>query len=362
MASYQALSESYATTGDVTVDSIRPADNPIFVVGPPRSGTTLTARILGSHSGIFMPGETQFFSDIYARRRDLGDPASDVEVRRRIIHRLTDLYRRYNALGDQARVDRLFAETDMAARLAEQTSYAAIFRTFMEARASFENKRRWGNQVPRDLFDLEKIFALYPDAKVIISIRHVLDYLTSYRDKWMRSQRENHVENVERLRRLYHPVVTSLLWKSSIKSVTAAADRWGDRVLISKYEDLVEDPEAHIARLCDFVGESYEPGMMANVANNSSREIAENGIFRSSVGRWQDSLSTAEIASVQMLCRREMQQFAYQPVSVDTPWISVAKYFVTTPAFMWRGLAANKGRHGPLVPYIAKRVAALIKR
>jgi len=50
--------------------------NPIFVVGTPRSGTILTAKILGRHSHIFMPGETHFFDDIYSRRIELGNPGN----------------------------------------------------------------------------------------------------------------------------------------------------------------------------------------------------------------------------------------------------------------------------------------------
>ena len=52
--------------------------HPVFIIGTPRSGTTLTAKILGRHSNIFMPGETHFFDDVYsvvfgAGSRNLGD-------------------------------------------------------------------------------------------------------------------------------------------------------------------------------------------------------------------------------------------------------------------------------------------------
>ena len=52
---------------------------PIFVLGMPRSGTTLTAKILGRHQKIFAlaPGETHYFHDVWSRRRELDDLQDD---------------------------------------------------------------------------------------------------------------------------------------------------------------------------------------------------------------------------------------------------------------------------------------------
>jgi hypothetical protein len=48
--------------------------------------------------------------------------------------------------------------------------------------------------------------------------------------------------SVERLQKLYHPVVTSLLWLASMRVVNRALERYASRVLLSRYEDLVADP------------------------------------------------------------------------------------------------------------------------
>ncbi len=86
---------------------------PIFVVGTPRSGTTLTARILNRHSRIFMPGETHFFDDVYSRRREFGS-IQTANARSEISNQLVTLYERYNEPADQQRIDLLF--NDVAAR------------------------------------------------------------------------------------------------------------------------------------------------------------------------------------------------------------------------------------------------------
>ena len=104
--------------------------DPIFVVGTPRSGTTLTARILGNHPAIFMPGETHFMEDIYARRNQLGDPADRI-ASDRVVERLRTLYGRFYERRDQQRIDDLFARREFVDALDATRSYREMLDTFM---------------------------------------------------------------------------------------------------------------------------------------------------------------------------------------------------------------------------------------
>src|SRR5260221_5251878 len=49
------------------------SDRPIFVVGCPRSGTTMLQLMLHSHPRIAIPPETRFVVTAYERRLDFGD-------------------------------------------------------------------------------------------------------------------------------------------------------------------------------------------------------------------------------------------------------------------------------------------------
>jgi tetratricopeptide (TPR) repeat protein len=69
---------------------LAPSDDPIFIVGLPRSGTTLVDRILGSHSKVYSAGELDHFAACIvdaARRRSGGAPLP----RRELIARSADL-------------------------------------------------------------------------------------------------------------------------------------------------------------------------------------------------------------------------------------------------------------------------------
>jgi omega-hydroxy-beta-dihydromenaquinone-9 sulfotransferase len=333
---------------------------PTFIVGTPRSGTTLMARILGNHSILYRPGETHFMQDIYARRATIGDPATDPAAREDVVRRLRTLYGRYNSPGAQRLIDRLFATTDFADRLRAAKTYRDAFSTFMHAQAEAAQKQRWLNHVPRDLFELDAIFDLYPDCRVIVCIRHPLDFLASYREKVNRSARHSSPANTERLRRLYHPAAVAALWQSSANTVHTALTKRHDQIFLSRYEDLVADPSAQVRMLCDFIGVAFEPQMLAVDTNNSSYCLSERGIFSSAVGRWHSALPMTEAFIGQSICRRGMRRMGYTTEPVKPDWIVLCQHVVSIPVYSWRALTANAGRRGPTLPYLTKRFSALV--
>jgi hypothetical protein len=327
---------------------------PIFVLGTPRSGTTLTAKILGRHSALFMPGETHFFEDIYNRRTELG-PASSPAV----LARLRTLYGRYNEPADQARIELLSRDTPFESELGmAASSYECLFKSFMDLQMGAAGKRRWGNNTPRDLFEIDRVLQIFPDAKIIACVRDVRDFLVSYRDNW-RGQPE---EEAIRIRALYHPVVTSLLWRISMRQLTAALRQHNGRILLSRYEDLVQSPEASVAHWCRFIGEPFEPEMLDVTTHNSSTLSGGPGIFSSSAGRWINDLSADEAYIAELIAGPYLQRFGYRRVSQRSSTHVVVRAFMTTPLAFYRGLHANRYKRGPLVQYLARRIGALLRR
>jgi hypothetical protein len=330
---------------------------PIFIVGTPRSGTTLVARILGKHSRLFMPGETHFFDDIYARRNELGDP-QDATSRSRILQRLSTLYGRYNESDDQQRIQQLFADPAVIEGLKTSCrTYRDILSTFMELQTRAAGKMRWGNNVPKDLFHLPEILGFYPAAKFVLCTRDVRDFLLSYQHKW-------HVtssDQVQRLQKLYHPIITSLLWKASVKQMAKVQTLIPPaNLLLVRYESLVERPAETVRQLCDFVREEFEADMLAVDTHNSSFHVQTPGIFASSMGRWRTQLSDEEAYIAQKLTRTELAQLGYAIDQIPVDLCKLALIILTFPAALWRALSANKAMNGPLMPYLLRRARTLL--
>ena len=336
-------------------------DDPIFIVGAPRSGTTLTAKILGRHSRVFMPGETHFFEDIYSRRAEFNDHENFSASVGKIIDRLKDLYGRYNEPEDQKRLMCLFEDRkiQLEKRLKSCSSYKEILSVFMGVQAEELGKARWGNNTPKDLFYIEDILHFYPNAKIITCIRDARDFLLSYKYRW----RTTAVEEMPRIKSLYHPILTTLLWKASVKKILRIkkiAPR--ESLMAIHYEDLVANPNQIINEICSFIGEKFEPRMLSIQHNNSSTENNFNsiGIFTSSIGRWRSELSHEEAWIAQYIAAKELEDTGYLREELDISYIKLIGIFLCFPFSLIKAIYANEHKRGPLLPYLFRRIRLLV--
>ena len=335
------------------------SDHPVFIVGAPRSGTTLMAKVLNRHSRIFMPGETHFFPDIYAQREELGS-FSEEKTMSRVWGKLTTLYQRYNEPDDQARVDAILEDRDAQEHLrTSMCSYREALTAFMLVQTEREGKVRWGNNAPKDLFYFEDILDFYPGAQFVVCVRDIRGFLKSYQDKWKATADSQ----IGRLKKLYHPVITSLLWKSSVRRVEALKRKFsGNGLLVVRYEDMVSQPEATIKGVCEYISEDFEPQMLDINFSNSSDRQAQTGIYSVSVDSWKKKLSLEDVWIAQWLCGREMQLLGYEVKPVRPDKLRLMRVLLSTPWALARALRSNRANTGPIVPYIWRRISGLMGR
>jgi hypothetical protein len=236
-------------------------------------------------------------------------------------------------------------------------TYRDILSAFMELQTRSVCKVRWGNNVPKDLFHVQEIRSFYPEAKFVLCMRDVRDFLLSYQNKW----RFTSSDQVQRLQKLYHPIMTSLLWKASVKQMVRVQTLIPPaNLLLVHYESLVERPAETVRQLCDFVGEAFEAGMLAVDTHNSSFHVQPPGIFASSVGRWRTQLSHEEVYLAQKLTRNELEHLGYTVEKVAAHPGKLAMIVLTLPYALWRALAANKALRGPLMPYLLRRARTFL--
>ncbi len=300
-----------------------------------------------------MPGENYFFDDIFSRRNELGDPSNPDDLKR-IHERLMTMYGRYNMMPDQERVDSLASGPLSVESFSGCRSYRDVLTRFMEVQVSLMNKERWGNHTPRDLYNIDDIISFYPEAKIVACVRDPRDFMLSYRDKWkIREGRE-----ALRLKSLYHPVITAMQWKSSIKQVLSLEGRVApENLFVMKYEDLVQDAEKTVPNLCDFLGEAYYSGMLeVSGSNSSTGQGSAKGIFSSSAGRWKRQLESADADIMQIVAGKEMEKLGYHVESLNCSLWFVVWKFITAPFAVARGLYMNRHKRGPLIPYIVRRL------
>ncbi len=207
-------------------------DRLVFLIGSPRSGSTLLSRVLGAHSAIFAPEEPHLITPMaHLGFYDAVESAPyDPIITRTAARALVD------ALpgGETDYLDALRAYSD---RL-----YAGLFEGAGEASLLLD-------KTPAYALSLDFLAKLYPDAKYVVLTRHPVAVWSSFVDSFFDGDdavAHEHNPLVER----YVPAIARFLRTTNVSF---------HRV---HYENLVQEPEESARRLCEFLGIDFEPGMV----------------------------------------------------------------------------------------------------
>jgi hypothetical protein len=333
---------------------------PIFVVGAPRSGTTLMAALLARHPHIFSPapGETHYFHDMWTRRKKFGKLEAEKELSRAADY-LLSIFDRWDNPEAQKIVNATITKNALLNRVHSLgKGYGALYYAFTTMLAESAGKKYYCDDTPKHLFYLHAIFDLFPHAKAVGCIRDPRDFLCSYKYYWRK------VIDGKRMKALYHPVLTSLLWQGSANILLNHVDKCCQgRLIIVRYESLVRKPEDEIRRICHFLGLEFSDEMLWIESHNSSFEgSASPGIFTTSMGRWRSVLSPEEIWCAQTINRGNMRDLHYAPEAVSPSKKALLLTFLNTPFALANAIKANYEKTGPLIKYVLRRLISLIKR
>jgi len=214
---------------------------PVLVLGLPRSGTTLTERIVSSHPHIAGGGELRYWND-------------------------------EGLAGADADIDRL-------ARRAEglRAGYLRLLRGIGPEALRVTDK------MPFNYLWIGVIHLLFPNARIIHCRRNPVDtclsiYSTHFQNGWgVASDRAGLVSYYRQYLRLMEH------WRSVVPP---------DRLTDVDYEETTAEPEATARRLIEFVGLPWDdaclrPESNTDAVRTASKWQARQPIYRTSVERWR---------------------------------------------------------------------------
>jgi hypothetical protein len=212
----------------------------LFVVGCGRSGTTVLRTILDSHPDLAMAHEGRFIAPLI-RRRARYERADGFAVDVLAADLLADRAVRTNLHLDA---------DDVRAALGPPapSSCADAVRRIFAYYAAREGKARYGDKMPGYVVRMPALAELLPEARFVHIIRDGRDVALS--SMAIETNRDGVVAH-------------ALSWKRRVEAGRTAGRRLGPaRYHDVRYEDLIEDPAAHVSALCRFAGLSYEPAML----------------------------------------------------------------------------------------------------
>jgi hypothetical protein len=261
---------------------------PVFVVGAPRSGTTLLRNMLNRHPRLSILLESQFYNYIYTRRGSFGDLATPAARRR--------LVREYLATE---RVHRSGLRLDGLAErlLRDATSYRAFFASLMEHYAAAEGKPRWGEKSPQHSLFTETLCKWFPGAAIIHIVRDPREVVAS----------------LQRVPWASNSVVTNArTWLRYNRAACQSSQR--PEYLRVYYHHLVEQPERELRRICSHLGEEYSPAMTVPVElgpQSPWSSLARVPATTQRIGQWREQLTDEDVAVLEWTVSSELESFGY---------------------------------------------------
>jgi hypothetical protein len=271
---------------------------PVFVVGCPRSGTTLLYHmILSSGDFAVFPLETFTFSVLGRKFRNLNS------MRKR--QNLMKFWLSEHILA-QSGLDR----KEIEPRLLRNCRHIGDFlRIVMEAICRQQGVRRWAEKTPDHGLYIRQIKRVIPDALVVHIIRDGRDAALS-------------LANFGRIRPFFWPGCSKLLsfgvyWKWMLRKARANGKRISPDYYELRYEDLVEKPRETLAKLGDFIDHdlNYDRIRQAAIGSVSRPETSfqsESSPERfNPVGRWRTRFSPEELAGFEALVGDCLKETGY---------------------------------------------------
>ena len=249
-AMFNALAELYTPAWLAEQKPGNPDPSPIFVLGQPRTGTTLVERIISSHSEVHSAGELQQFGLALRRLANYQDPR---RFSAELFHSTQKL--------DPRQVGNLYLQT--SSRMRGSTP-------------------RFVDKLPQNYLLIPLILAALPNAKIVHLVRNPMDacfasFKQLFADAYLHSYEQGEMARHHvRYRRLM------ALWR----------ERFPGRIFDICYEDTARAVEPNARALLEYLQLPWEDACLAfhqqdsAVTTASAVQVREPAHTRS-IGRWQ---------------------------------------------------------------------------
>jgi Sulfotransferase family len=279
--------------------------SPIFILGAPRSGTTLLSLMLDSHSRIAIPYESHFIVSYFRRFVESGNAWNPADRKSVVESILREPYVR--------KWDRPVCINDI--RLEACDTLAGTIDQIFGAYAGHCGKDRWGDKTPGYTGHAHVLNSLFPNCQFIHLIRDGRDVAISHaRQPWGPAD-----------------------WPTALVSWVAVVGCARKMLAMLpptrryeiRFEELVENPDRELRVLMEFLGMAYEESMVSAYTSRASNKVGariENQHANlakppstSERGKWKEQLSRSDQALAYEIAGPLLDELKYPPGTIAHP-------------------------------------------
>lgn len=229
-----------------------PQDQLVFLIGSPRSGSTLLSRMLGAHPEIFAPEEPHLITPLahLGYYESVESASYDPIITRTAARSLVAALPR----GEEQYLESLRAYSD------------AIYQGLREGSSGTGRRAsRILDKTPAYALSLDFLTRLYPRARYIVLTRHPIAIWSSFVDSFFDGDdiaAHQHNPLLER----YVPAISRFLRTATVPIHRVA------------YEKLVQEPDSSARKICDFLDIPFDPQMVDYGAAPGARGESARGL------------------------------------------------------------------------------------
>lgn len=286
-----------------------------FILGNPRSGTSLLRLIMNNHSQIVVPPECGFF--LWWSKKYQYWTKKNTDEKKEVEQFIIDL-------KSSKKIETWNLDFKLLKQNIEQEKPENYLKLCQQVYLTFAQQR---NKVPSIIGDknnyyiehIKELIDLIPKAKFIHIIRDGRDVACSY----MAIKKLN-------TNSPYKPILSTNIveiakeWKKNNESVLDLFEKLtNDKIISIRYEDLVSKPEETVRKLAAFLKVSYDPNMLLYYKNNQINKEEPTQTLdwklktleepdESNVNKYKKLLTLTEIEEFNNIGRKILQKFAYE--------------------------------------------------
>ena len=286
---------------------------PFFIVGVGRSGTTLIRLMINNHPNIAIPYESHFITKYYEKLNSYGD-LSDKNNLRKIVS---------DILAEEilTKWDHTFKLENIVDGVKEST-IKGVFDSLYKDYAKSKGKIRWGDK--SDYLDrMYLINKIFPEAQFIHIVRDGRDVASS----------------VMKLSWGPNDIIAAAEWWNSYVNLARCmgAIIGDDRYMEVRYEDLVQDSENELKRICSFLGEEFSAEMLNYHKSSKSSIPSELNCLHYNTDKpptasrayaWKREMSPTDIFLFDSYAKNMLKALGYEvpTIAVSSIYAKLAKF------------------------------------
>jgi hypothetical protein len=285
---------------------------PFFILGNPRSGTTMFRLMINSHPEIAVTPECGFF--VWLADGYMQQDFSELRVLERFLDDLLKV-RKFDTWSID--INELKTYLLQLKLNTYRDICIAIYQFKVNNKTNLEQLVGDKNNFYLDYIDQIKLIS--PESKFVCIVRDGRDVACSYLDLMNRE-----------ITSTYAPKLNTGMsaiakeWKENNLKLNSLSE---DERVIVRYEDLIQAPEQALTKVCQFLGKEYHPSMLEFYKQSNSDEPAEflqwkektqEPVAKNNFNKFIKILTPQQIAEFELVAEDVLNAYGYETKENET--------------------------------------------